>query len=220
MKGFSLSIEPGETVALVGSSGSGKSTIVKLVERFYDPISGVVKFDGKDIKSLNVRSLREQIGMVAQEPVLFDTSIKKNLFYGLSKDQLKLPKDKINELIEQACISANIWEFIMGLPKGLETNLGEDGALISGGQKQRICIARAIISNPKILILDEATSVLDTGITIILSLESEKLLQEALEKATKGRTAIIIAHRLSTVKNANKIIVMSKGRIMESGVLF
>ncbi|KAJ3339011.1 ATP-binding cassette, sub-B (MDR TAP), member 4, partial [Kappamyces sp. JEL0680] len=208
LENFGLKIKPGTTVALVGASGSGKSTIVKLFERFYDPSSGVVKLDGRDIKSLNVNWLRRQIGMVSQEPVLFDTTIRQNILYGYP-DFEHVAADLLDKKIEHACRQANCWDFIQELPLRLETNVGESGGMLSGGQKQRIAIARAIIKNPPILLLDEATSALDT--------ESERIVQAALEVASKDRTTIVIAHRLSTIQKADQIVVMEKGLIKEMG---
>ncbi|KAH9271543.1 hypothetical protein BASA83_006149 [Batrachochytrium salamandrivorans] len=209
LKNFSLTVKEGNTVALVGASGSGKSTIAKLVERFYDPVSGSVSLDGRNIKELNVTWLRQQIGMVSQEPTLFDCSIRQNLIYGLRDDGASIPAEKLNLMIEDACKMANAWEFIQKLPNGIDTNVGEAGSMLSGGQKQRIAIARAIIKDPRILLLDEATSALDT--------ESERIVQAALERASQNRTTIVIAHRLSTIKNADVIVVMSKGVIAETG---
>ncbi|KAF8902794.1 multidrug resistance protein 1 [Gymnopilus junonius] len=217
LNGLSLEFEAGKTTALVGSSGSGKSTVISLIERFYDPLSGSVLLDGMDIRHLNVGWLRSQIGLVAQEPVLFATSVKENVAYGLlgSRFASKGKKEKISEeererKIREACVKANAHDFIMGLPQGYDTLVGERGFLLSGGQKQRIAIARAIISDPRILLLDEATSALDT--------RSEGIVQNALDKATAGRTTIVIAHRLSTVRDADKIYVMgSQGVVLESG---
>ncbi|CAG8788594.1 4909_t:CDS:2 [Gigaspora margarita] len=207
---ISLDVEPGSTVALVGSSGSGKSTIVSLILRFYDPISGDVILDGHEIKSLNLTWLRRQIGLVSQEPILFSTSIAENVSYGLIGSIYEnLPDNEKREMIENACKMANAHEFILNLPDKYETMVGQRGILLSGGQKQRIAIARAIIKDPKILLLDEATSALDT--------HSEDIVQNALDKASKGRTTIVIAHRLSTIRNATKIIVMNEGVIVESG---
>ncbi|KAK9491115.1 P-loop containing nucleoside triphosphate hydrolase protein [Lipomyces doorenjongii] len=207
---FSLKIPAGKTVALVGSSGSGKSTIVGLIERFYNPISGEVLLDGHNIMDLNIRWLRQKIALVQQEPTLFGCSIYENIAYGLigSAFEFSSPTEK-RSLVIEACKQANAWAFIEKMPEGLDTNVGERGFLMSGGQKQRIAIARAIVSNPKILLLDEATSALDT--------KSEGVVQEALERASKNRTTIVIAHRLSTIKDADSIVVMSHGQILEMG---
>ncbi|RGB26342.1 multidrug resistance protein 1a, partial [Rhizophagus diaphanus] len=205
LKNFTLKIEPNKTVALVGSSGSGKSTIVGLLERFYDPIEGEILIDGVPIKEWNLKTLRGFIGLVGQEPVLFQDSIKQNIAWG------KVSEDKevsLEEIIE-VCKKSNAYDFINELPKKYDTLVGEKGALLSGGQKQRIAIARALIKNPPILLLDEATSALDT--------ESERLVQDALDNASSNRTTIVIAHRLSTIKNADKIVVMHKGEIKEVG---
>ncbi|CAH0486838.1 unnamed protein product [Peronospora farinosa] len=200
---YSLTIEPGETVALVGPSGSGKSTIVSLLERFYDPLSGTVKVDGVDVRMLNAKWLRSQVGLVGQEPSLFATSIMENIRYGC-------PAATDEQVIEAAKM-ANAYNFIKEFPQGFQTEVGERGAQLSGGQKQRIAIARAIIKNPPILLLDEATSALDT--------ESERIVQASLDKllANSNRTTIIIAHRLSTIRNASRIAVHSGGAIVEIG---
>ncbi|KAF9976293.1 Multidrug resistance protein 1, partial [Modicella reniformis] len=205
LKNMNIQVKPGQTVALVGHSGSGKSTIVGLLERFYDPISGSITIDGIDIKEFNVRHLRDSIGLVSQEPVLFNATIKQNIMYGTRKDQ-KTPTDKE---IEEACRLSNAHDFISKLPKGYNTMVGEKGALLSGGQKQRIAIARALIKNPSVLLLDEATSALDT--------DSERIVQAALDNAATGRSTIVIAHRLSTIMNADLIYVMDKGVVLESG---
>ncbi|CAG8544756.1 10017_t:CDS:10 [Ambispora leptoticha] len=205
LKDFNLTIEPGQTVALVGSSGSGKSTVVSLLERFYDPVSGQILLDGEDIQNINIKSLRTQVGFVGQEPVLFPANVKENVQWGGAIDE---QTPTLEDVIE-ACKNANVYEFIKKLPDKFDTLVGEKGALMSGGQKQKIAIARALIKNPSILLLDEATSALDT--------KSEASVQEALDAAAKNRTTIIIAHRLSTVKNADKIAVMSKGEIVEIG---
>ncbi|KAH8078408.1 multidrug resistance protein 1 [Cristinia sonorae] len=210
VKDLSLTFPAGKTVALVGASGSGKSTIIALVERFYDPLSGTVKLDGIDIKTLNVRWLRSQIGLVSQEPTLFATSIKGNVAHGLIGTPFEHASEEEKfKLIKEACIKANADGFITRLPNGYETLVGERGFLLSGGQKQRVAIARAIVSDPKILLLDEATSALDT--------QSEGVVQNALDKAAAGRTTITIAHRLSTIKDADCIYVMGNGVILESG---
>ncbi|KAG7091765.1 hypothetical protein E1B28_008167 [Marasmius oreades] len=207
---LSLSFRAGKTAALVGSSGSGKSTVISLIERFYDPFSGVVKLDGRDIKTLNLKWLRSQIGLVSQEPTLFATTIKGNVAHGLINTVYEhAGEEEKFALIKEACIKANADGFISKLPDGYDTMVGERGFLLSGGQKQRIAIARAIVSDPKILLLDEATSALDT--------QSEGVVQDALDKAAAGRTTITIAHRLSTIKDADVIYVMGEGRLIEQG---
>ncbi|KAK9458192.1 P-loop containing nucleoside triphosphate hydrolase protein [Dipodascopsis uninucleata] len=207
---YSLTIEAGQTVALVGASGSGKSTIVGLLERFYSPLAGNVLLDGHDISSLNIRWLRQQIALVSQEPTLFACTIFENIAHGLIGTQYENASlIEKRQLVEEASKQANAYEFIMNLPEQFETNVGERGFLLSGGQKQRIAIARAIVSNPRILLLDEATSALDT--------KSEGVVQEALDRASKNRTTIVIAHRLSTIKDANNIVVMRHGEIIEQG---
>ncbi|KAG7395438.1 Antigen peptide transporter 2 [Phytophthora boehmeriae] len=200
---YSLEIKAGETIALVGSSGSGKSTVISLLERFYDPMEGSVKIDGEDLRSLNVKWLRQQIGLVGQEPALFATSIMENIRYGQ-------PSASNSDVIEAAKM-ANAFHFIMEFPEGFETEVGDRGAQLSGGQKQRIAIARAIIKNPPILLLDEATSALDT--------ESEQVVQASLDQLVTGsnRTTIIVAHRLSTIRAADRIAVHSGGGIVEIG---
>ncbi|KAG0052311.1 Multidrug resistance protein 1 [Gryganskiella cystojenkinii] len=205
LKKMNIEVKPGQTVALVGHSGSGKSTIIGLVERFYDPSSGSISIDGIEIKDFNIRHLRDSIGLVSQEPVLFNASIKQNIMYGIRKDQ-KTPTDKE---IEAACRLSNAHDFISKLPMGYNTMVGEKGALLSGGQKQRIAIARALIKNPSILLLDEATSALDT--------ESERIVQAALDNAATGRSTIVIAHRLSTIMSADVIYVMDRGVVLEVG---
>ncbi|KAI0227963.1 ATP-dependent translocase ABCB1 [Lamellibrachia satsuma] len=246
LKNMSIVIEPGKTVALVGSSGCGKSTIVQLLERFYDPTHGSLYFpvillqpysrlpceyfpvfsfydpthgslliDGHRLGEYNIAWLRAQIGLVSQEPVLFNCSIAENIAYG--DNSREVPMHEITEAARQANIhnfivalpQANIDNFTVSLPQGYETNVGDKGVQMSGGQKQRIAIARALVRNPKILLLDEATSALDT--------ESEKLVQDALDRAQQGRTSIVIAHRLSTIQNADCIFVIKNGRIVEMG---
>uniref|UniRef100_A0A8H8CEK7 P-loop containing nucleoside triphosphate hydrolase protein n=1 Tax=Psilocybe cubensis TaxID=181762 RepID=A0A8H8CEK7_PSICU len=209
-KGLSITFRAGKTSALVGASGSGKSTIVSLVERFYDPTSGSVKLDGNDLKTLNVKWLRSQIGLVSQEPTLFGTTVKENVAHGLIGTKFEHASDEEKDvLIKEACIKANADGFISQLPLGYDTFVGERGLLLSGGQKQRVAIARAIVSDPRVLLLDEATSALDT--------QSEGVVQDALDKASAGRTTITIAHRLSTVKDADTIFVMGDGLVLESG---
>jgi ATP-binding cassette, subfamily B (MDR/TAP), member 1 len=210
MSNVNLLIPAGKTTALVGASGSGKSTIVGLVERFYDPVGGGVYLDGVNIETLNLRWLRQQISLVQQEPILFSTTIRGNIRHGLIGSRFESESEKQQEeRIIEAAKQANAHDFISNLPDGYETNVGERGFLLSGGQKQRIAIARAIVSDPKILLLDEATSALDT--------KSEGVVQAALEAASQGRTTIVIAHRLSTIKTAENIVVMSEGRIIEQG---
>ncbi|XP_066256417.1 ATP-dependent translocase ABCB1-like [Euwallacea similis] len=203
LKGLDLSVMQGKTVALVGPSGCGKSTIIQLLERFYDPSSGSVSLDNDDIKLLTLRSLRSHLGIVSQEPNLFSRTIGENIAYG---DNLRVVSKA--EIIE-AAKNANIHNFIISLPQGYETKLGEKGTQLSGGQKQRIAIARALIRNPKVLLLDEATSALDA--------ESEKVVQEALDKAKQGRTCLTIAHRLTTIQDADVICVVKEGVIAEQG---
>uniref|UniRef100_A0A8C3GM22 Bile salt export pump n=1 Tax=Cairina moschata TaxID=8855 RepID=A0A8C3GM22_CAIMO len=202
LKGLSVAVKPGQTLAFVGSSGCGKSTSVQLLERFYDPEKGSL-IDGHDTKKVNVQFLRSKIGVVSQEPVLFDCSIADNIKYGSNS------KDTTMEKVIEAAQKAQLHDFVMSLPEKYETNVGAQGSQMSRGQKQRIAIARAIIRDPKILLLDEATSALDT--------ESEKTVQAALDKAREGRTCIVIAHRLSTIQNADIIAVMSQGTIIERG---
>ena len=201
--GFSLNIEPGKTVALVGPSGGGKSTTISMLERFYDPTAGSITLDGTDIREINVRWLRDQIGLVSQEPVLFARTIKENIGYGMT--------GATEEQIISVAKSANAHDFIMQFPNGYETQVGDKGAQLSGGQKQRIAIARILLKNPKILLLDEATSALDS--------ESEYVVQEALDSLLgKGnRTTIVVAHRLSTIRHADMIAVVKDGRIVETG---
>ena len=210
MDDVTLTIPAGKTTALVGASGSGKSTIIGLVERFYSPLEGTVYLDDVDISTLNLRWLRQQISLVSQEPTLFGTTIYENIRHGLigTKWENEGP-ERQRELIYEAAKMANAHDFISSLPEGYETNVGERGFLLSGGQKQRIAIARAVVSDPKILLLDEATSALDT--------KSEGVVQAALEVAAEGRTTITIAHRLSTIRDAHNIVVMSQGRIVEQG---
>ncbi|KAJ5913074.1 Leptomycin B resistance protein [Penicillium tannophilum] len=210
MQDVSLSIPAGKKTALVGSSGSGKSTIVGLIERFYDPVAGTLYLDGHDISTLNLHWLRQQISLVSQEPTLFGTTIFENIAHGLIGTKFENEsEERRKERIFEAAKMANAHDFVSGLPEGYETNVGEKGFLLSGGQKQRIAIARAMVSDPKILLLDEATSALDT--------KSEGVVQAALEVAAEGRTTIIIAHRLSTIRDADNIVVMSEGRIVEQG---
>ncbi|KAI3473284.1 hypothetical protein Pfo_030576 [Paulownia fortunei] len=201
LNNFSLTVPAGKTIALVGSSGSGKSTVVSLIERFYDPASGQVLLDGHDIKTFKLRWLRQQIGLVSQEPALFATTIKENILLGR-------PDASLIE-VEEAARVANAHSFIVKLPDGYDTQVGERGLQLSGGQKQRIAIARAMLKNPAILLLDEATSALDS--------ESEKLVQEALDRFMIGRTTLVIAHRLSTIRKADLVAVLQQGSVSEIG---
>lgn len=201
LKNFSFEVEKGKTIALVGQSGSGKSTIANLLTRFYDIQDGSIEVDGVEVSDWDMHALRGLIGLVTQDSILFNESIKNNLLIGK-------PSASDEELIEALKI-ANAYEFVASLPNGIDTNIGDAGGKLSGGQKQRLSIARAVLKNPPIMILDEATSALDT--------ESEKLVQDALEKMMQNRTSIVIAHRLSTIQKADNIIVMQKGEIVEQG---
>ncbi|KAJ9152517.1 hypothetical protein P3X46_026077 [Hevea brasiliensis] len=201
-KGFSINIEAGKSTALVGQSGSGKSTIIGLIERFYDPIRGTVKIDGRDIKSYHLRSLRKYIALVSQEPTLFAGTIRENIVYGAPN------KNDESEIID-AAKAANAHDFIAGLKDGYDTWCGDRGVQLSGGQKQRIAIARAILKNPAVLLLDEATSALDS--------QSEKVVQDALQRVMVGRTSVVVAHRLSTIQNCDLIAVLDKGQMVEQG---
>ncbi|MFW6287570.1 MAG: ABC transporter ATP-binding protein [bacterium] len=201
LKDINLKIKPGEKIALVGASGAGKSTLVNLLPRFYDVSSGEILIDGKDIRDIQIKSLRQNIGMVLQDPILFSGTLKENILYGR-------PSASDKDIVA-AAKAANAYDFIKELPKGFSTEVGERGTRLSGGQKQRITITRAFLNNPKILILDEATSSLDS--------HSENLIQKSLEKLMVGRTTFIIAHRLSTIMNVDRIIVLENGRIKEVG---
>jgi ATP-binding cassette, subfamily B, bacterial MsbA len=196
-----FTIRKGEVVAIVGPSGAGKSTLVDLVPRFYDPTGGSITIDGVDLRDIEVRSLREKIGIVTQETILFNDTVRNNIAYGLDNCPI--------ENIMAAARAANAHRFIMEMPRGYDSVIGERGVKISGGERQRLALARAILKNPPILILDEATSALDT--------ESEILVQEAIERLMSGRTSIVIAHRLSTVQHASRIVVLEGGRIVETG---
>ena len=201
LKDFTLEVKKGQTVALVGQSGSGKSTIANLLTRFYDTSEGEITIDGTNIKDFSLKSLRGLMGLVTQDSILFNDTIKANVALG------KI--DATDEEIIEALKIANAYEFVKDLPFGIHTNIGDSGNKLSGGQKQRLSIARAVLKNPPIMILDEATSALDT--------ESEKFVQVALENMMQNRTSIVIAHRLSTIQKADLIVVMQKGKIVEQG---
>jgi subfamily B ATP-binding cassette protein MsbA len=201
LRGIDLRVGAGEVVALVGPSGAGKSTLVDLVPRFHEPTRGRVTVDGVDLREFDLAALRRQIGVVSQEVILFHDTVASNIAFGAgSVDAAR---------IEDAARTANAHDFIMAMTKGYDTVIGERGLQLSGGQRQRLAIARAVLKNPPFLILDEATSALDT--------ESERMVQEAMERLMRGRTTLVIAHRLSTVTNANCIVVMQEGRIVERG---
>jgi subfamily B ATP-binding cassette protein MsbA len=202
LREVSFEAQPGQVIALVGPSGAGKSTLISLIPRFWDVDGGIVYMDGYDIREVNLSSLREQIGIVPQETILFSDSVYANIQYG------KL--DATTEEVEAAAKAANAHDFILNdLPEGYQTEVGERGVKLSGGQRQRVAIARAILKDPRILILDEATSSLDS--------ESEGLVQEALEHLMQNRTSFVIAHRLSTVTNADWVLVLNEGRLVEQG---
>jgi subfamily B ATP-binding cassette protein MsbA len=201
IRGLSLTIAPGEVLALVGPSGAGKSTIANLIPRFYDVQAGSVRVDGHDVRDVALASLRSQIGIVPQETLLFGGSVRENIAYGRL--------DATQEEIESAARAANAHDFIVALPNGYDTAVGERGVKLSGGQRQRVAIARAILKDPRILILDEATSALDS--------ESEALVQEALERLMHGRSSIVIAHRFSTIRRADRIAVLVAGAFVELG---
>ena len=201
LDGVNLTVRAGEIVALVGSSGSGKTTLVSLVARFYDPNEGLVLVDGRDVRDCTLHSLRSQISIVSQDTVLFDDTVKNNIAYGRPA--------ATDAEIEAAAKAAYAHEFVQRLPNGYDALIGENGVKLSGGERQRLAIARAILRDPPILILDEATSSLDS--------ESERIVQMAIANVMKNRTTLVIAHRLSTIQNADRIVVMDRGRIVESG---
>ncbi|KAI6027589.1 multidrug resistance protein 4 [Pisolithus microcarpus] len=205
LRGLNLTVAPGTYVALVGASGCGKSTVIQLIERFYDPLVGQVLLDGQPINEYNIQEYRKQIALVSQEPTLYAGSIRFNILLGATKPVSEVTQEEL----EAVCRDANILDFIQSLPNGFDTEVGGKGSQLSGGQKQRIAIARALLRNPKVLLLDEATSALDST--------SEKVVQEALDRAAKGRTTIAIAHRLSTIQNADCIYFIKDGRVSEAG---
>jgi len=201
LKGIDLSISSGQKVALVGQSGGGKSTVIRLLMNFYELTGGVIKVDGRDINSYDLGSFRHNLGLVPQEVILFGGSIRENLLYGRPT--------ATDEELKEAAIKANCWDFISSFPEGLDTLVGERGIKLSGGQKQRVAIARAILKDPAILLLDEATSSLDA--------ESEQVVQAAMDTLMEGRTSIIIAHRLSTIRDVDRIYVLDGGTLVEAG---
>jgi ATP-binding cassette subfamily B protein len=201
IEGISLDVAPGQAVAIVGRSGGGKSTLVKLVPRFYDVQHGAIRIDGQDIRDVTLHSLREKIGMVMQDAILFGGSVRENILYGR--------RGATEEEMLEAARMAHVDEFVDELPKGYDTLIGERGVTLSGGQKQRLSIARAFLRDPEILILDEATSSLDS--------HAENVIQEALERLMKGRTTLVIAHRLATVVDCDRVIVIEDGRIVQQG---
>jgi ATP-binding cassette subfamily B (MDR/TAP) protein 1 len=203
IKGVDVQIPSGKMVAFVGASGCGKSTMIALLERFYDPTTGSLTCDGEDLRSLDRQRYRGNVSLVQQEPVLYQGSIKDNISLGVED------VDPTDDQITLACQQANIWTFISSLPEGLHTPCGNQGLSLSGGQRQRIALARALVRSPRLLLLDEATSALDT--------ESEKVVKEALDKAAEGRTTVAVAHRLSTVRDADLIVVFRAGRVVERG---
>jgi ATP-binding cassette subfamily B protein len=201
LKEISLAIKAGETIAFVGESGAGKSTLVNLAIGFRQPTIGRVKLDGRDLRELDLRTYRRQIGVVPQTTLLFNGSLRENVTYGLENIS--------DDALWKVLADANLAEFARSLPKGLDTPLGESGAQLSGGQRQRLAIARALVRNPRLVILDEATSALDT--------ESERLVQAALVRLTQGRTTLIVAHRFSTIRHAHRIVVLQGGKMVEQG---
>ncbi|MEE2752091.1 MAG: ATP-binding cassette domain-containing protein, partial [Myxococcota bacterium] len=201
LQDLDLELRPGEVVALVGHSGSGKSTVAALLSRLYDPQAGHIQMDSHPYETLDVNWVREQVGVVSQEPILFATSIRNNILYGQPNASL--------EEVMAAAKASNAHDFIQGFPEGYDTRVGERGVRLSGGQKQRVAIARALLKDPRVLVLDEATSALDA--------ESEHLVQEALDRLMEGRTTLIIAHRLSTVRDADRVCVLDAGRIVQEG---
>ena len=201
LRDFDLKLEPGEVVALVGPSGGGKSTVAALISRFYDPDAGTVRLDGHDARALDADWLREQVGVVAQEPILFATSVRENIGYGRPGAS--------DAAVREAARAAHAHDFVVALPEGYDTSVGERGVRLSGGQKQRVAIARALLKDPRVLVLDEATSALDA--------ESEHLVKSALNRLMEGRTTLVIAHRLSTVQSADRIVVIDGGRLVEQG---
>lgn len=203
LRSVSLVVHRGEDIAIVGPSGCGKSTIVALLERFYDATDGHILIRGKDIKSLDIKSYRSMLGLVSQEPTLYQGTIRENLLLGAESEKIR------DEQLAEACRTANIYDFIVSLPEGYDTDCGPRGLALSGGQRQRMAIARALLRNPEILLLDEATSALDP--------ENESLMRAAIEKAAEGRTTISVTHSQEVMKNADRIVVLENGRLVEEG---
>jgi ABC-type multidrug transport system fused ATPase/permease subunit len=201
LNGINLNIEPGEAVAFVGRSGAGKSTLVNLIPRFYDPTQGAILIDGQDTQTVTIKSLRDHIGIVLQESILFSGSIRDNILYGR--------RTATEAEMREAADMAHVSDFVKELPNGFDTRVGERGVSLSGGQKQRLSIARAFLRNPRILILDEATSSLDSG--------AEQIIQDALRHLMKGRTTLVIAHRLSTIVDCDRVVVLEHGSIVQEG---
>lgn len=210
LRGLNLKIKKGQSVGVVGASGCGKTTVISLLERFYDIKSGDIKINGQSLTSLDVHSYRATIGLVSQDTTLYQGSIRDNVLLGInSPNTTSSSKEEEEEKVIKACRDANIHDFIMSLPEGYNTDSGSKGLALSGGQRQRIAVARALIRNPQILLLDEATSALDT--------QSEEVVQRALEAAKKGRTTVAVAHRLSTIRDCDVIFVLERGRVVKEG---
>ncbi len=203
LRNLNLTIHRGQTIGIVGASGCGKTTIITLLERFYDSTAGQILVHGQPLSSLDVKSYRSTVGLVSQDTTLYQGSIRENILLGVTDNEVS------EETLTQACKDANIHDFISSLPEGYATDAGSRGLALSGGQRQRIAIARALVRNPSILLLDEATSALDT--------QSEKVVQKALETAARGRTTLVVAHRLSTVRGADCVFVLDAGRVVEQG---
>lgn len=203
LRGLDIHVRHGQYAAIVGASGSGKTTVISLLERFYEPDNGLILYNGDPITSMSLKELRGHMSLVAQEPYLLHGTIRDNILLGTKEDDIS------NAAVDQACRQAGLHDFVLSLPDGYDTDIGTGGVLLSGGQKQRISIARALIRDPNVLLLDEATSSLDS--------ETEKEVQAVLEQAGKGRTTIVVAHRLATIQNADVIFVMHQGRVVESG---
>jgi ATP-binding cassette, subfamily B (MDR/TAP), member 1 len=209
LQGLSISVKHGQFAAIVGSSGSGKTTVISLLERFYEPQGGRITFNGEDISEISLKKLRGRMSLVAQEPYLFSGTIRENVLLGMNADSDSISVEVIEKKIKEACAAAGLHAFISSLPAGYDTEIGNSGVTLSGGQKQRLSIARALIRDPSVLLLDEATSSLDS--------ETEKEVQEVFENTRRGRTMVVVAHRLSTVQRADVIFVMKEGAVVERG---